>query len=66
MAIKSAKKESLRKIWWNKFKQTAFGRILTNRYFKFSLTAILYILWVVWMGSYWWLIGLIVIVDIYI
>jgi signal peptidase I len=66
MAAKAAKKESLKSVWWNKFKQTAPGKFLTNRYFKFSLTTILYILWVIWLGSWWWLIGLIIIVDIYI
>ncbi len=41
-------------------------KILTGRWFKFITVAALYTLWVVWMGSYWWLIGLAVIFDIYI
>ena len=31
-----------------------------------SFWAILYVLWVIWLGNYWWLLGLIVIFDLYI
>lgn len=37
-----------------------------NRWTKFTIWALLYLAWVVWMGSYWWLLGLIVIFDIFI
>ncbi len=40
--------------------------ILTNKWFKFGTIGTLYLLWVIWMGSYLWLIGLAVIFDIYI
>ncbi len=40
--------------------------ILSNKYLRFGFTATLYILWVIWLGNYWWLFGLIVIFDIYI
>lgn len=40
--------------------------LLSNKYFKFSLAAIVYILWVIWIGSYWLLLGLPIIFDIYI
>jgi len=40
--------------------------LLSNKYFKFSLAAILYILWVIWVGSYLLLLGLPIIFDIYI
>ena len=40
--------------------------ILTNKWFKFGTVGTLYLLWVIWMGSYLWLIGLGVIFDIYI
>jgi len=40
--------------------------ILTNKWFKFAFVAILYTLWVIWLGIYWWFLGLIVIFDIYI
>ena len=37
-----------------------------NRYFRFGLVALLYLLWVIWIGNYWFLLGLAVIFDIYI
>ena len=37
-----------------------------NRWTRFSFWALLYVLWVVWLGSYWWLLGLIVIFDMFI
>ena len=40
--------------------------ILKNKYFKFGLAAVIYLLWVIWLGNYWWLFGLVVIYDIYI
>lgn len=40
--------------------------IIRNRWAKFSFWALLYLLWVVWLGSWWWLAGLIVIFDIFI
>lgn len=40
--------------------------ILRNRWFKFGFVALLYLLWVVWLGNYWFLIGLAVVFDIYI
>jgi len=40
--------------------------ILSNKYFKFSIAAIIYLLWVIWVGSFWLLIGLGVIYDIYV
>lgn len=39
---------------------------LRNRWFKFSLWGGLYLLWVIWLGNYWWLLGLAVIFDLYI
>ena len=41
-------------------------KILTNKWFKFISVGILYSLWVIWLGSYWWFLGLAVIFDIYI
>ena len=37
-----------------------------NKWVKFSFWALLYVLWVIWLGSYWWLLGLLVIFDIFI
>ena len=41
-------------------------KLLKNRYFKFGVAALLYTLWVIWLNSYWWLLGLIIIFDWYI
>lgn len=40
--------------------------IFSNKWFKFAIAGGLYLLWVIWLGNYWWLIGLGVIFDIYI
>ncbi len=40
--------------------------ILINKWFKFAVVGGLYLLWVIWLGNFWWLIGLGVIFDIYI
>ena len=34
-----------------------------NRWVRFGFWAVLYILWVIWLGNYWWLFGLIPIFD---
>lgn len=44
----------------------SFREIVRNRWFKFGLVALCYLLWVIWMGSYWWLLGLLIIFDLYI
>ncbi|HSM49011.1 MAG TPA: S26 family signal peptidase, partial [Draconibacterium sp.] len=40
--------------------------ILSNKWFKVTVVGGLYLLWVIWMGNYWWLPGLAVIFDMYI
>ncbi len=40
--------------------------ILTNKWFKFATVGALYTLWVIWLGNFWWLIGLGIIFDVYI
>jgi signal peptidase I len=40
--------------------------ILSNKWFKFAIVGTLYTLWVIWLGNYWWLLGLGIIFDIYI
>ncbi len=40
--------------------------LLSNKWVKFGTVAVLYLLWVIWLGSYIWLMGLAVIFDIYI
>ena len=37
-----------------------------NRYVRFGAAALLYILWVIWLGNYWWLLGLAVLFDYYV
>ena len=34
-----------------------------NRWTRFGFWALLYLLWVIWLGNYWWLLGLVVIFD---
>jgi signal peptidase I len=40
--------------------------ILTNKWFKFAVAGLIYLLWVIWIENFWWLIGLGVIFDMYI
>ncbi len=40
--------------------------ILKNKIVRFAFAAIIYILWVIWVGNFWLLIGLAVIFDIYV
>ncbi len=40
--------------------------IITNKWFKFITVGALYALWVIWLGSYLWFLGLAIIFDIYI
>lgn len=40
--------------------------ILHNRWARFSFWALLYVLWVIWLGNYWWLFGLVVIFDLHV
>jgi signal peptidase I len=43
-----------------------FRAMRTNKWFKFTLVAVSYLLWVIWLGNYWWLLGLPIIFDLYI
>mgnify|MGYP002853886434 CR=1 FL=1 len=40
--------------------------LLHNRWVKFGFWALLYTAWVIWLGNWWWLLGLIVIFDLQI
>jgi signal peptidase I len=42
------------------------NNILSNKYFRFAIAAIIYLLVVIWIGNYWLLIGLAVVLDIYV
>lgn len=41
-------------------------KLLQNKWFKFGFWGLLYLLWVIWLGNYWWLLGLLVVFDIFI
>ena len=41
-------------------------QILRNKWFKFSFWAILFLLWVIWFGKWWLIIGVAVIFDLFI
>jgi len=41
-------------------------QISSNRWFRFSIWATLYLLWVIWFGNWWLLLGLLIIFDLYI
>ena len=40
--------------------------LLQNKWTKFIFWALLYLLWVIWLGNWWWLIGEAVVFDIFI
>src|ERR1035437_1030615 len=42
------------------------NNILSNKYFRFSLASIIYLVIIIWIGNYWLLIGLAVLFDIYV
>ena len=35
-----------------------------NRWTRFIFWALLYVLWVIWLGNYWWLFGLVIVFDL--
>ncbi len=35
-----------------------------NKWVRFIFWALLYVLWVIWLGNYWWLLGLIIVFDL--
>lgn len=41
-------------------------KIFENKWVRFAVVAICYLLWVIWLGNFWWLLGLGVIFDLYI
>jgi signal peptidase I len=47
-------------------KQDIMMKIFSGKYFNFALAAIIYLLCVIWIGNYWFLIGLAIIYDIYV
>lgn len=41
-------------------------KLFANKYVRFGIAAVLYLAWVIWLGNYWFLVGLGIIFDIYI
>lgn len=42
------------------------NKIRSNKYVRFGVAGTIYLLWVIWLGNYWWLFGLGVVFDIYV
>lgn len=43
-----------------------FKGIIANKYFKFVITFIIYTLWVIWIQNFWFFLGWIIIIDLYL
>lgn len=41
-------------------------KIFSNKWVKFAIAEICYILWVIWLDNYWWMPGAIIVFDLYI
>lgn len=41
-------------------------KIFSNKWLLFALVSIVYLAWVIWLHNFWWLLGFIVIFDLYI
>lgn len=41
-------------------------KFIKNKYLRFGIAAFLYLLWVIWVGNFWLLLGLPIIFDIYV
>jgi len=39
---------------------------LANKYFKFGTVTLVYLLWLIWLGNYWLLPGIVIIYDLYV
>ena len=42
----------------------SWKEIIQNKWFKLGLWSLLYTAWVIWLGNYWWLLGLGIIFDL--
>lgn len=45
---------------------SSIRKILSNKWVKFGIAAFIYLLCVIWLRNYWWLLGLVIVYDIYI
>jgi signal peptidase I len=48
------------------FKEYFMNDLLSNKYFRFAIAAIIYLLIVIWIGNYLLLLGLAVVFDVYV
>ena len=44
----------------------SWKEFISNKWVKFGFWALLYLLWVIWLGNWWWILGLGVIFDLFI
>ena len=44
----------------------SWKEIRSNKWVRLGFWAVLYIAWVIWLGNYWWLFGLIPLFDYHI
>lgn len=54
---------------YNRFRADVAERcrpIRPTRWWRFGIVAFVYTLWVLWLGNLWWLLGLVLLFDIYI
>ncbi|MDY6301744.1 MAG: S26 family signal peptidase, partial [Bacteroidales bacterium] len=42
------------------------GRVKKTRWWRFGIVALIYVLWTIWMGNPWLLLGLLLLGDIYL
>ena len=42
----------------------SWKEIITNKWLKLGFWSLLYVAWVIWLGNYWWLLGLGIIFDL--
>ncbi len=41
-------------------------KIYKNKWVRFSFASVIFILWVIWIGNYWLLLGMPILFDVYI
>ena len=49
-----------------KISNSELAKKLKNKYVIFGIASVAYLLWIIWLGNYWWLIGEVLIIDIYL
>ena len=64
--LKNKDKEAEKNASDNLIKSPVLVFIHTNRYFKFSVVTFFYLLWTIWVGNWWLLLGIAVLFDCYV